>query len=74
MAKTIKSVTDLKNKMTAEKAMEFLKKAQEEKIASGVKIMDEAIKKLDGLGLAIAVKNGLNESNQITNTIQVVLK
>lgn len=74
MAKQVKNVSDLKNKMTAEKAMEFLKKAQEEKIASGVKIMDEAIKKLDGLGLAIAVKNGLNESNQITNTIQVVLK
>lgn len=74
MAKQVKNVSDLKNKMTAEKAMEFLKKAQEEKIASGFKIMDEAIKKLEGLGLAIAVKNGLNEANQITNTIQVVLK
>lgn len=74
MAKQVKNVSDLKNKMTAEKAMEFLKKAQEEKIAAGVKLMDEAIKKLEGLGLAIAVKNGINEQNQITNTIQIVLK
>jgi len=74
MAKTIKTVTDLKSKLTAEKAMAFLKEENEKKVKDGVDLMNDTIKKLEGMGLSIAIKNGLNESNQITNQIQIVLK
>lgn len=74
MAKQIKTVTDLKSKLTAEKAMAFLKEENEKKVKDGVDLMNDTIKKLEGMGLSIAIKNGLNESNQITNQIQIVLK
>ena len=74
MAKTIKTVTDLKSKLTTEKAMAFLKEANEKKVKDGVDLMSETMKKLDSMGLSVAVKNGLNQSNQITNDLQIVLK
>ena len=74
MAKTIKTVTDLKSKLTTEKAMAFLKEENEKKVKDGVDLMSETMKKLDSMGLSVAVKNGLNQSNQITNDLQIVLK
>lgn len=74
MAKQIKTVTDLKSKLTAEKAMAFLKEENEKKVKDGVDLMSETMKKLDSMGLSVAVKNGLNQSNQITNDLQIVLK
>lgn len=68
-----KTVKQLKEKMTAEKAIAFLNEENKKKTDKGLAILQKAIEDMQEVGCGIAVRNTLNENNQILNNIQVVV-
>jgi len=69
-----KTVKDLKEKLTAEKAIAFLNEENKKKTDKGLAILQKAIKEMQAVGCDIAVRNTLNAQNQIENHIQVIAK
>jgi len=68
-----KTVKDLKEKLTAEKAIAFLNEENKKKAEKGVAILQKAVKDIQAIGCDIAVRNSINANGQILNDITVVV-
>jgi len=68
----VKNISDLKNKLTTEKAMEFIQKEKIKKEKIALDIFNESRAKIEKMGCAIGVKISLDNENRVIPQIVII--
>ncbi len=70
----VKNIGDLKNKLTTEKAFEFIQKEKIKKENIALDIFNEARVKIEKMGCNIGVKVSLDDENRVVPQIVMIAR